>query len=204
MPYDADVKYFESGYFALMGQMSINAEIIGLDAEISEAVSGEMHRYNQVGHLDGVLFKDEKYQLLPPLPTINSISPKHGYQDTNISVEGYSLANVTGVMFSGFDAYPSVSGFTDNLVISDDYSFSFNPPYSFSGSGYVLAKNVVGEIATSTGIFTNVRPMRVDGVFPVEGQPFRSFTISGDNLDFVKTIKFGDFEITGFTAYRVC
>ena len=201
MPYDADVKYFESGHFALIKQI---AGIDGTDAEISEQVSGQMHIYNQVGYLDGILFKNEKYQLLPPLPTINSISPSFGYEDTSVAVEGYSLTNVTGVMFSGFDAYPSVSGFTDNLVISDDYSFSFNPPYSFSGSGYVLAENSVGEIAVSTGIFTNVRPMRVDGVFPVAGQPFRSFTISGDNLDFVKTIKFGDFEITGFTAYRVC
>ena len=67
-----------------------------------------------------------------------------------------------------------------------------------------MAKSAFGELAVSTGILTNVRPMNVDGVFPTAGQPFRSFTISGDNLDFVKSIKFGDFEITGFTSYRVC
>jgi hypothetical protein len=203
LPYDADTEYFESGYFALIAEDPI-FETSTPEAQVSALVSGRMHFLNEIGHLDGILFKDEKYQLLPPLPTINSFSPKFGYQNTSVSVEGYSLSQITGVMFSGFDSFPSVSGFADNLIISDDYSLSFNPPYSFSGSGHLLAENIVGEIAVSTGIFTNVRPMRVDGVFPVAGQPFRSFTISGDNLDFVKTIKFGDFEITGFTAYRVC
>jgi hypothetical protein len=158
-----------------------------------------------------------------PYPTVDAFSPNYAYGDydsneiqlstsTEIQVQGTALFSATGIQISGFDSYPNntfgICIAEDDcghvFEVIDDSNVKFYVPENFSGSGFILVHNSLGEIATSTGILKNVRPMNISGFLPPEGnEPYQVYKIIGDNLDFVKSVKFGEFVVSGYDIERL-
>jgi hypothetical protein len=161
-----------------------------------------------------------------PFPNITSFSPDYAYAeyigggsnelDPNVSVEveikGSSLHSSAKIEISGFDSYPNTL-FTPCEIeddcghvfsIHNDETLKFYVPGNFSGSGHLVVHNSIGEIATSTGILRNVRPINILDLTPEAGaEPYGTFTIRGDNLDHIKSVKFGDFVVSGYGIDRI-
>ena len=186
------------------------------------------------GYLSGGLFAMEWHndpslnrpiirEFRAPFPTIFSFSPDYAYAeysagalDENVStlveIQGTSLHSSVTIEISGFDSYPNTlfpkCKEEDNcghvFEVLDDQNIRFYVPGNFSGSGHLLTHNAVGEIATSTGILRNVRPITILDLAPEDGSvPYGTFTIRGDNLDHIKSVKFGDFVVSGYETDRI-
>lgn len=182
--------------------------------------------YQQLGlwNLDRSTYAPVIRHILMPSPSLASFSPSYGYGEyngsnvlsehasTKIEIVGSVLALADSIYLSGYDSYPqtelSKASISDNaghvFDITSDKSVFFYPPASFSGSGHLVIKNQDGQVAVSTGILRNVRPIVISGFTPTRGnEPFDVYSIIGDNLDFATSVKFGDFTVSGYNIERV-
>jgi len=136
----------------------------------------------------------ETFNFVLPNPSIGSIDPTFGRTSAEVNVFGTNLISVTGVRFSGLTA---PSGVQSTISSSGNDHFSFEIPSFFSGlntSGYILAESRGGQKAISTQYFEYEGLPQPEGISISFGRPGEMFYISGEGIEYIDAIKFGDFE----------
>lgn len=139
------------------------------------------------------LFTEEVFNFVLPDPTIQEVAPAFGKIGDQIQVYGANLVSITGVTFSGLTS-TSVDGAAVSSS-SGNRHFSFNVPSFLSGvgiSGFVVAEGRGGQKAVSSQYFEYEGLPSVDGISINFGRPGELFFISGDSIEFLDSIKFGD------------
>lgn len=135
----------------------------------------------------------ETFNFVLPNPSIGSIDPTFGRVNTEINVLGNNLISVTGIRFSGLTAPVGVQS---TVSSSGNNQFTFRIPSFFSGlntSGYLLAESRGGQKSISTQYLEYEELPEPEGISISLGRPGEIFYISGDGVEYIDAVKFGDF-----------
>ena len=107
-------------------------------------------------------------------PTIASISPEFGPEETLVTIEGEHLGELKSVTFSG-------QSINFNSAYNADHAFLFRIPSTVPlGDHIVVLTTEYGEATTNFRVTRE--PPEIFGIFPESGAPGQEVTIRGENF----------------------
>jgi hypothetical protein len=119
-------------------------------------------------------------------PTISSIAPASQKSGNTVTISGTNFIGVTGVKFGGTPALGFFANSTTTIIAS----------VGTGTSGDVTVSTVGGT--TSIAGFTYISPV-IKSVSPLFAAAGQTVTITGSNLDSIKTVQFGGVNAASFS-----